>query len=128
MESTFILRNETIKANCLDTIRGLNDTWMVEIKPYKSKRSIQANNLYWSWMNIIGKEVGQHKDDMHRTFSIRLLEPELFVVDGKQYVGAKSTTKLNVAEFSEYLNQIEAVAMNMGIRLPSPDYFGLETR
>lgn len=126
MESTFILRSETIKANCLNTIRGFNDVWVVEIKPYKSKRSRDQNSMYWAWMNIIGREIGQHKDDMHRTFSIRLLEPELFVVDGRQYVGAKSTTKLSVAEFSEYLQKIEAVAMEMGIRLPTPDYFGLE--
>ena len=32
-----------------------------------------------------------------------------------------STTKLTTKDFSDYLNKIEAVAQNMGIRLPIPD-------
>ena len=77
-------------------------------------------------MTILGDETGLTKDDMHATFSIRLLGPEVFDVDGKQYVRAKSTTKLTTKEFSAYLDLISATAMAMGVTLPSPMDRGME--
>lgn len=123
-----IKKNTPAKANCLSHIVHLPDTkaWDVKIEEHKSSRSIQQNKMYWSWLKIIGDEVGMDKDEMHRMFAIRLLGPELFYVDGKPYEGAKSTTKLSTKEFGEYLDQIHATAMGMGLTLPTPEYFGME--
>lgn len=114
--------------NCLAHIQGLpnSKTWDIKIDEHKSTRSAQQNRLYWKWISIIGDHVGMDREEMHRTFAIRLLEPELFVVDGKQYVGAKSTTKLSTKEFTEYLDKINAAAMNLGLTLPTPKHFGYD--
>lgn len=124
----FVVRNNSVLKNCLQHIGSLpgNKVWDVKIEEHKSTRSQQQNKLYWSWIKIIGDHVGQDKDDMHATFSIRLLGPELFVVDGKQYVRAKSTTKLTTKEFTEYLDAINATAMTLGLALPAPSHFGME--
>lgn len=124
----FVIRNPEIQNNCIAMLKTLEPykAWDVTIGEHKTKRSGQQNRLYWSWMNIIGKDSGLSKDDMHATFSIRLLGPELFVVDGKQYIRAKSTTSLSTKEFTDYLDKIHATAMNLDIRLPMPEFFGLE--
>lgn len=128
MEAYFIIRNKRVLENCLAWVSKLDQhkVWNVDISEFKSKRSIAQNKLYWSWMGILGKEIGATKDDMHREFSIRFLGPELFVVDGKQYVGAKSTTKLNVEEFTEFLTKVNATALTLGITLPTPEYHGVD--
>lgn len=124
----FVIRNSTILRNCLGHLSVLptNKIWDVKIEEHKASRSTQQNRLYWEWMTILGDETGLSKEDMHATFSIRLLGPEVFFVDGKQYVRARSTTSLTTKEFSEYLDQISATAMAMEIRLPRPADRGME--
>lgn len=124
----FIIKNIEVKQNLIREVMEIYPNGLTEavIREHKSKRSLQQNALYWKWLSIIGNHIGSDKDEMHRTFAIRFLGPELFVVDGKQYVGAKSTTKLSTKEFSEYMDMIHATAMELGLTLPQPNYFGLE--
>lgn len=125
----FVLRpNTPIKGYLLTEIANLDPrkSWDVSIEEHKSTRSQNQNRIYWKWISIIGNHVGQPREDMHRTFAIRFLEPELFVVDGKQYVGAKSTTGLTTKEFTEYLDKINATALALGLQLPTPEYFGYD--
>lgn len=122
----YVLRTPEIKERCLQEIKSLPLGYEVDIREHKSTRSTQQNRLYWKIITIIGDHCGLDREDMHRTFAIRLLEPDLFVVDGKQYVGAKSTTKLSTKEFTEYLDKIYATGAVMGLKLPTPGEMGLE--
>lgn len=126
----YVVKNETVKQNVIREVMDIypNGLTQVIIREHKSTRSVQQNSLYWKWMSILSNWSGERsKDDMHREFSIRLLGPELFVVDGKQYVGARSTTSLSTKEFSDYLDNIMATAIQLGVELPTPIYMGLET-
>lgn len=125
----YVISSEEIKANALRELQSVRADGKTEviIRDHKSSRSIQQNSLYWKWMSILANWSGERtKDDMHREFSIRLLGPELFVVDGKQYVTARSTTSLGTKDFSQYLDQIMATAMQLGVALPTPRDMGLE--
>lgn len=124
----FVTRTPEAYKNCLQHISNLptHKIFDVSIDEHKSTRSVQQNRFYWAIIKIMADHVGMGKEDMHRTFAIRLLEPDLFVVDGKQYVGAKSTTKLTTKEFTDYLNGIQAVALQMNVILPTPKTFGYD--
>lgn len=124
----FITRDEKVRERCIEHIRNLREAnvWDITIRKHRLTRSKQQNSLYWMWLKIIGDHVGSPKEDIHREFAIRLLGPETFEVDGKQYSGAKSTTKLSIEEFSEYLEKILATAMSLGLTLPTPNYYGMD--
>lgn len=112
----------------------------VTITDKKPSRSVAQNALYWQWLNLIGTEIGYSKDEMHDQVKERLLLP-LMLEHSDRYPEAQdvmdmltlapqkkllilsliSTTALTVHHFAQYLNEVEAFAGNMGIRLPRPD-------
>lgn len=95
---------------------------LMTVKPYKEKRSTSQNSLYWLWLGIIAKELGYSKDDMHAVMAHKFLSPEIKEIMGEQIEIIKSTTKLNIHEFTEYLNEIEIFASGfLNIILPRPE-------
>jgi hypothetical protein len=116
----------------------LNEPHEVIIRPYKVDRSAAQNAYYWRILTIIGADIGMTKDEAHETFKERFLVP-IFVRDDTGYaamyqavvdahsslvrevVKLTSTTKCNVAQMSEYLDDIKHEAASMGIRLPAEE-------
>ena len=124
---TYILRDERILDNCLRDIREraekLDALWSVEIKPYKKKRSLAQNRLYWLWLGIIADELGyMMADDLHEELSEMFLPPDHYTAIDKSIKSRRmSTTKISVQEFTLYLNRIELWAgSEFNIRLPHP--------
>ena len=112
----------------------------VSITDKKPSRSLAQNSLYWSWVSTLSTETGHSKDEMHMELKRRLLLPlmleyperytkavdahdmlQLFPAKWPTIAELISTTDLIVHHFAMYLNEIEAFAGNMGIRLPHPD-------
>jgi uncharacterized membrane-anchored protein YitT (DUF2179 family) len=77
------------------------DKAIIEIKDDKESRSVKQNRLYWEWVSVIGGELGYTKDETH--------------------VMLRSTTKLKVKEFKDYLEQIDILMSEYGIILPRPE-------
>ncbi len=100
------------------------------------------------WEGVIGKDLGESKDEVHRRHKESFLLPILerddagFAVmmetvrdlyrKGQQaqarqahrvIVDLSSTTRLNVEQMTEFLNEIEQEARGLNIRLPYPDDF-----
>ena len=95
---------------------------LMTVKPYKEKRSTAQNSLYWLWLGIIGADLGNNKDEIHAVMAHKFLAPEIKEIMGEQIEIIKSTTKLNIHEFTEYLNQIEIFASGfLNIILPRPE-------
>ena len=129
----FILRNKTITDNLIEQLNKIaygdgRFIYQVDIKEYKAKRSLQQNKLYRLWLNIIVKHVFEQKgqffsdDDMHDWFREKLLETKIIEFRGEIVKARKSTTKLTVAGFTEYLELIDIYcADNLGLVLPHPD-------
>ena len=120
----FIIRPET-KPQMTTTVTGylqlLNITEPIEvvIKPYKRNRSQEQNRLYWKWVDIIGKELGYEKDEMHDILVFKFLGMVDKEIDGKKFEQLAETKKLKVGEMSDYLNSIERWVGELGIRLPA---------
>jgi len=119
----FVLKNDNVKNNCIEKIKSLDGVWDVFIEEHGSLRSKAQNSLYWKWLTIIGNDIGYHKDDMHFVFGMMYLECEKRNIMGFERMVVPSTTSLSVKRFTDYLRQIEAFAVENGIRLPHPDFY-----
>lgn len=129
MRRTFILHNERnaaalhafLKANWR-AMAEQGKPLAVEVREHKDKRSVEANKYYWKLLEFIatnawinGKQYSKEAWAEH--FKMQFIGYEE-LPSGKQ-IGI-STTKLNVAEFAEYLRNIEQYAVcDLGLELPA---------
>lgn len=124
MARPFIIRDVQTRAIAGLHIQRLDVTkaWEVTIRPHKSKRSIDQNSLYWSWLSIIADETGNTANDIHEWCRDEFLPCSEIKVAGVAHLARPSTTALTTKEMTDYLNRIEAWAgTDLGIILPSPD-------
>lgn len=117
----YILRDEKIKQNCIKEIEALYGVYEVVIKPYKKDRSAAQNRLMWEYITTLADYTGNSKDDMHEILKLRFLGSETITALGYKIERPRSTTKLTTAEFTDYLDKIDALAIQLGVRLPKPE-------
>lgn len=101
------------------------------ISEVKDIRRSAQNRLYWKWLKELADHINFHKpetdehiysdDDMHEYFRQNLLPKNIVEVFGQFVEKRKTTTKLSVKEFSEYLNQIELFALQKECQLSHPE-------
>ena len=111
----------------------INKDVEIIIKEKKETRSIQANNLYWKWMTILGEDIGHSKEAMHFVFKKLFLSdkmPALLKDEFMEYLQGldkeiASTRKLNTKEMSEYMDKIAEQSRELGIVLPLPEFRGI---
>jgi hypothetical protein len=123
---------------------------VVTIEKQKSSRSLQQNKLYWVYIDILSKELGHSKDEMHELVKYKFLKLKRFisVVNGKSVILALedgiyvdlstgeihdiekvepydkigSTTSLTKSEFIDFIDNLITWAKDfLGITLPSPE-------
>lgn len=119
-----IIRDEASRARAIELIGKLDllKPWAVTVAKAKSKRSIDQNNLYWLWLGIIANETGNTATDIHEWCKGEFLPPVFVEVNGKVREARRSTTDLNTADMTTYLDRINAwAASDLGIILPHPD-------
>lgn len=117
--------NETVRENLLRDIQS--QPLGFQVKMEELKRSNQANALYWKWVTIIAEALGYHPDEMHESFKREFIG----VNQGRDYFGnlylrPASSARLGKSEFSAYMNKVQIFASQMNIKLPQPDYYGME--
>lgn len=120
----FRLTNATDKEAIKDYLDRLPDgkQYDISIVLHKTKRTLDQNGLYFRWVNIIAKETGNDTDTTHKALAKKFLGVEVVDVMGEKVARIKSTTKLNTAEFTDYLTQVESFAVQeLGIILPHPE-------
>lgn len=100
----------------------------VEIKLHQNNRSTKQNKLYWKWLNELVEHIadstGQRysSDDLHDYFRALYLPQRTIEIDDTVVKARKSTAKLKVQEFTEYLEKIEVYAADsLHCRLSHPD-------
>jgi len=140
-----VISSETIRTRARWIISELpiDGTVEVVVRPHKKNRSLEQNALFWSWMTIIGNELGNDKDEMAHIYKGMFLVPiftrddpgfaEMFAhvnslpdhqhkVLKREVIKLTSTTQCNVKQFSELLDDIAHHAASLGIKLPAPDW------
>ena len=119
---------------------------VVEIRSETRDRSKAQNRLYWKWLHEIHRKTGNDEDQLHFEFKKKFLigilkrddkdyadmclaisalkqsESEQFEAIANGVIRETSTTRMNTAQFTEYLNLIEVFALKtFGMVLPVPD-------
>lgn len=143
-----IINNQQVKDRALYLIGVLDidDPCEVIIRPHKKNRSVDQNALLWSFYTIIGATLGESKDAVHERSKEKFLVP-IYTRDEPEYaemiasvrdvyragmkdeatllfkniVRMTSTTTASVAQFAEYLQDINSEAHGLGIHLPHPE-------
>ena len=98
-----------------------SDKAIIEIRDDKDSRSVKQNRLYWEWISVIGGELGYTKDETHVILRDKFLGYTETTTKLSVIKELRSTTKLKVKEFKDYLEQIDIFVSEYGIMLPRPE-------
>lgn len=103
-----------------------NGIYTLRITRKTTKRSLPQNSLMWMWYKCIEDSTGTPANDIHEYYKSKFL-CNFKTILGKECYTVGSTTSLNTAQFTEYLNKIQAdAATELGIRLPLPEDQGYD--
>ncbi len=91
----------------------------------RPKRTEQQNRYYWGvYLPLISKETGEADlDALHELFKGKFLTEGVVEVLGQKVRKKKSTTELGVAEFSQFIMDIEA---ETHVAAPPTENYGLD--
>jgi hypothetical protein len=96
----------------------------VIVRPYsnKNQRSIDQNNRYWHMIRQASNESGYTVNELHTIMIMEVLGmQEVTSLSGETREVPIQTSGLTVAQFGEYMDQVESVLINAGIYYPSPE-------
>lgn len=92
------------------TLESLSGEVVVRIDKRKPIRSLEQNNLYWELLSNVQEACGQDSDSLHEFFKSK------FLVDRSgKFPVIGSTTKLNKAQFSQYIEKIRLFLLDFDI-------------
>jgi len=95
--------------------------YSIEIEKYEKRRSIQQNARMWVILTFISEQLldengKQYSPEVwHEYMKAKLLGKDTVIVDGEPTLVTKTTTKLTVMEFMDYVTQIEVWAVEHGV-------------
>ena len=96
----------------------------VIIRPYsnKNQRSIDQNNRYWHMIRQTSNESGYTVNELHTIMTVEVLGmQEVTSLKGEIREVPIQTSSLTVAEFGEYMDQVESVLITAGIYYPQQE-------
>lgn len=107
----FLLKPETKPTlhKHIDAIDLTAGYFSVDIRPYKSKRSLDQNSRYWKLITEAGAHFGYEADEFHQLMGYKFLR---YAKNRREFI--KSTTKLNTAEMADYQDKIERFCSQHG--------------
>ena len=116
VEGVFCPENEE---DYITQLKNFNnkDVEIVVRKP-KVVRSGQQNKMYWSYLTLIGSNIGEEPSELHDTFKAMFLQDRT-----GRLTTVRSTASLTTIEFTEYIEKIKRKVAEMGIYLPDADDF-----
>ena len=85
----------------------------LELDKFKSRRSNSQNDLYWAMLKELGDYTGYSDLELHDLMRFKYLS-EKKTVAGSEIYAIKSTTSLNVDEFTNYIHDIQRFAIGLG--------------
>lgn len=100
----------TKKLNDLD----FSKRWKIIVYEESEKRSNEQNERLWGYLYpSIARHFGYMPNEIHNICKYKFLKTEV-VVEDEVIPVLKSTTKLSVKEFTEYMNNVEMWAVENG--------------
>ena len=99
----------------------LSQAWEVEVKPFAFNRSVQQNRRYWKLIQELGLYLGYAEGEMHELMKYKFLSYKQDML-GDEMVVIKSSSKLSIKEFVDYLSKVEHFAPDLGFNLSGGNY------
>lgn len=103
-----------------DLIRGLSPEkpWRVAVVPHRAKRTTEQNKLLWALYTEIARGTGATAEEVHEGLKLLFLPKRQITVGDQVLLVPGSTARLDTAEFSEYVERVQAwAASELGIAL-----------
>lgn len=124
----FVLKNEDVRQNLINEILALDLSKGMIVDISDKKRTNPQSNLWHAWVGIMAGECGYTKKGMKITLKRSMLGQEDFInfLTGEVETTDIDTHTLKVKEFTELMDETQRVANEMGIILPTPNYYGVE--
>ena len=95
---------------------------VIKIREVENGRSVEQNALWWTWMELIGKEIGMSKEETHTLLKYKFLKRDVVKEDGTTQTILKGTSTLTVQEFNLLMSEVLFFANDtLNVRLPSND-------
>ena len=137
MKKTIILTGQEQVDLVIDIISSLYDAQVrsdevplhqVAIKPHKSSRSLAQNNLFHMWCRQVSLDYAETYGQFYSPAHWKIYFKEMFLgyesveINGKIINELRQTSKLNVKQFSEFLEQVDMYSgSEFSIVLPHPE-------
>jgi hypothetical protein len=120
----YVIRNIIDRDNVAAVVKGLDIKHPLDItiKRRIKRRTLPQNSLYWLWLTAIQAETGNEKNYLHKYFTDKYLPKKYCVVFGKVVEVSISTTALDTASFTKYLDSINLEMGEKGVELISPGH------
>lgn len=123
------LRNPLLRAQAIRAIQAIpaNEVMDFTLVPHKSTRSHEQNARYWSLLTEISEQLKPEgceysPETWHEYAKARFIGKDVVMVDGEPLLIAKTSTKLKVAEFGDYMTQVEAWGVEHGVQFTAWEY------
>lgn len=99
----------------LEKIKSLDLTkrWRVNISEEKATRSLEQNERLWALYGSVANYIGEDPHTVHELMGYKFLRYQTEIA-GNPVELIKSTTKLNTKEMTEYQENIERWASQLG--------------
>ena len=95
----------------------------VIVRPYKSSRSIEQNNLLHSWIREIARETGHTVEEIKDHICSEFLGSKDYVgLDGEPRSRVIGTSELSVEEMSALIERVAELGALVGAQLPELKY------
>ena len=95
----------------------------VIVRPYKSSRSVEQNNLLHSWIREIGNETGHTVEEIKDHICAEFLGTKDYVgLDGEHKSRVIATSELSVEEMSALIERVAELGALVGAQLPELRY------
>jgi len=85
------------------------------IEEVKSKRSLNQNNLFHLFVNIMAEDQGVSEEQMKRIIKGKFLPYEVVTVFGVNSIKYTDTASLSVGEMANLINEVVLLAGEFGI-------------
>lgn len=125
----FRIVNDLVRARAANLVAKLplEPIMMVEVRPFKNKRSLAQNALMWMWFTKVRDHLwettGQRytKDNIHDWFVDEFLPTTAVEINGHIKPSQVGTSKLNTVQMTEFLNNVEYFCgSELDLNLPQP--------
>ena len=121
---TYVLHNEGIRQSFVRLVLGLklDKPWKITVGLHKDHRSIEQNKRMWLINTAIADYTGYSPTEQHQINVEAILGLRAREVKGRVYYVRPETSLMDVAEMSEYMQQLEAwAAQEFGVFLPAEE-------